>query len=313
MNYLRRDEDPQALSGRALLAREGRALLADLSAVRAAHPGRSTGLSRWMLAYHWAMATGRNGPGTRHSLSLGSGRNAVTCVFRHYASDLFVLREVFAEQIYSFPYEERLGRPVERVLDLGSNIGLSPLYFSSLFPDAEVVCVEPVAENVAVLRRNKEANRRDWRIEHAAVASAPGHVTLHTNGWWSSSSTSAPVARAREEAAHRPEARLRRPPTRVPATTVGDLIAAAGWDGADIVKMDIEGAEEDVLLHGDTAWLADVGVLVLDIHTKYVDRPRIEEVLRHHGFRPAATAGPHSAVFLPARTRRPKPARTARA
>ncbi|MFJ4185178.1 FkbM family methyltransferase [Kitasatospora sp. NPDC089509] len=306
MRYLRRDEDSPNLSAARLLLRAAAEARTDVtSALRAWGRRGGIPLAWTMMRYHAALATGRNGTGRVRSIRLGgpdgqaSGRGgtAVRCHFRTDLSDLFVLRETFVQQIYRFPYAEHLGQ-VTRILDLGSNIGLSPLYFAHLFPSAEIVCVEPVPGNTRLVQANRDRNGFGWRIEHKAVAAQPGQVTLYTSGWWASSSTTWEVSERRRASVNRPESVLPAETRDVPAVTVRGVLDEAGWAHADIVKMDIEGAEHEVLTSGETGWLSQVGILVLDIHGKYVDRQRILEVLAEHGFTAAAESGPHSAVFL---------------
>jgi hypothetical protein len=241
----------------ALLRRQAREAVADLAMVRRDwDPATTRALSRPVLTYHLRKVAGLADADRLRLVPLRHGDVRLDALARRALSDLFVLREVFVHQIYRYPYE-RYG-PVRRVLDLGSNIGMSPLYFSLRYPGAEVVCVEPVAENVIMLRRQAARNRDlRWRIEPVAVAGWAGPATL----------------------------------------TVGDLLDRAGWDRVDVVKMDIAGAEEGVLLDATPDWLHRVGALALDIHAPYVGRAAIVTRLAEYGFRAAAPDGPHPAIF----------------
>jgi FkbM family methyltransferase len=298
-HFMRKDEDPAGLGYLTLLARQSRELRDDLSRARRAWD-RATyrQLARQLRAYHWAMATGRRGTaGTAGKVRLRSGANCLTAHFRGDASDLFVLREVFTHQVYAFPYEKYAG-PIRRIVDIGSNIGLAALYYNLRYPEAAVACVEPVPENVVLLHRNSSENGLGWHIEHAAVGADEGETTLYRSGWWASSSTNEAVAAARGTSAHRPEAALARPTMKVRTRTVGAVLAGLGWDQVDVLKMDIEGAEEAVLLRGDPGWLARVSVLVIDIHRKYVDADSIVARLTAGGLRSVTEHGAHSAVFV---------------
>ncbi|MEV8388609.1 MULTISPECIES: FkbM family methyltransferase [unclassified Streptomyces] len=306
MRQLRRDEDAPGTGVLALLRRELRTAGGDVVRARSRWGG-PTGrrLARSLIRYHWLLATAHNGSQERRSLRFRRNGTDVVCHFRDNPSDLYVLREIFLDEIYRFPYEDHCGTPVRRIIDMGSNIGLSPLYFALLYPEAAITAVEPVAENLDVLRANRLLNGTDWNVMQAAVADKPGTVTLYPSGWWSSSSTVRMVAERRKAHPHRPESRLGRPAVQVAALTVPEVFARAGWDSVDILKMDIEGAEEAVLLADDTSWLDRVGVLALDIHEKYVDRQLVLSTLAAHGFRQAAESGHHSAVFV--RTRHEQP------
>lgn len=304
MQYLRRDEDSPAMTRPRLLRRAAGEMYGDVRTVLREWDLRDgLALAGAMVRYHTALALGRNGRGRiRTSTVRGAGRS-VRYHYRTDLSDLFVLRETFVQQIYRFPYESHIG-PVSRVLDLGSNIGLSSLYFAHLFPTAGIACVEPVDGNAELVERNRDANGFDWPVTRAAVAAEAGEATLWATEWWASSSTTPEVVRRRQENANRPEGSLGATTSTVPAVTVDMLLDELGWDRVDVLKMDVEGAEHDILVNGDTSWLDRTRILVLDIHAKYVDRDRILEVLAAHGFSAAAESGPHSAVFLSPSARR---------
>jgi FkbM family methyltransferase len=290
-----------------LLVRLARELWADLAAVSPEWgPASRLDLARAVLAYHARLVTGRFGDTAglerlrrirlRPRQTDGAAVADADCYFRPTASDLHVLREVFVHRAYAYPYQDVVG-PVRRVLDLGSNIGVSCMYFSLRFPRAELVCVEPVPENVSVLKHNAQSNRMPWRVEAVAVAATAGEADLYANRWWASSSTNRTVAKARTALSHRPESFLTNQVARVAATTVDQLLDRVGWDTVDIVKMDIEGAEREVLLDVAPSWLKRTGALVLDIHSKYVPRDLIVARLEEYGLRSAADHGPHAAVF----------------
>ena len=68
-----------------------------------------------------------------------------------YPADLVslgLLWEIFSEEIYYFK------NPVKCIYDIGANIGFSAVYFHLLNPSAELVCVEPMKENIRILERN---------------------------------------------------------------------------------------------------------------------------------------------------------------
>lgn len=303
LGYLRRDEDGASTTRAQLLLRQARELAADLRAGAELRPLSRFHLARWLFAYHLGMAA-RFPLGERvRSFPLRSrGGAGLRCHLRWHASDLHVLREVFASRAYALP-PRALPTEVKTVVDLGSNIGLSSLYFSMVFPAARVVCVEPVADSVEILRINAERNGLDWRIEEAAIAAREGTTTLYPNGWWASSSTTPAVAKAREALAHRPEHALRLEHRQVRTLPVSVLLDRHGCRNVDVMKIDVEGAEEEIFLKGDVSWLDRVGVLLLDLHAKYVPADAVVAVLREHGFHRFAERGAHASVFV--RAQRP--------
>lgn len=82
--------------------------------------------------------------------------------------DAVTLHEIFAREDY------RAGHGLGAVVDLGSNIGLSALYFLTRGPRSRVWCYEPVPRNVAALRRNLAGLEDRWTVREAAVADRSG-------------------------------------------------------------------------------------------------------------------------------------------
>src|SRR5260370_38111096 len=80
-------------------------------------------------------------------------------------ADGFIRSEVFENQCYRLP----LAQVPATVLDLGANIGLSTIYFSRLFPGAQLACVEPEPQNLRLLAQNLELNRVNATVFAAAV------------------------------------------------------------------------------------------------------------------------------------------------
>ena len=78
----------------------------------------------------------------------------------------YLHREIFVELQYYF----RASRTDPVIVDGGSNIGMSVLFFKALYPAANVLAFEPAARAHELLRRNVEANDlARVEIRHAAL------------------------------------------------------------------------------------------------------------------------------------------------
>src|SRR5437870_6519350 len=71
---------------------------------------------------------------------------------REVGSDAFTFKEVLKDQVY----REVISRvhKCHSVIDLGANIGLSSLYFASLFPSSKIFVVEPNPGTYELLKQN---------------------------------------------------------------------------------------------------------------------------------------------------------------
>jgi FkbM family methyltransferase len=178
----------------------------------------------------------------------GSGR---TVVVRHGTPDVYMLWEVLGRRVYEIPAPARAalqaaGRPVHLV-DLGANIGLFEAFLDGRLPVGEVVAYEPDPANLAMLRRNAEADRTGaaWRVVPAAALDRDGEL---------------PFATGRFAESRVPEAGGPPPSTTVPARDV-----FADLDDADLLKVDIEGGEWPILADPRLAG-TPVRALALEYH-----------------------------------------------
>jgi FkbM family methyltransferase len=153
-------------------------------------------------------------------------------------SDLFVLSQVFGWEEYRID-PDRLSslrkiasdwqaagvKPL--VVDAGANVGYSALYFASLLPGACVLAVEPDRTTFEILTRHVGAHQ-DIKPVHAALWLHDQGLELQNsgNGCWGSWVT---------EGSGTPSKRL------------DDLISSIPNARPLVIKLDIEGAEREVV------------------------------------------------------------------
>jgi FkbM family methyltransferase len=146
-----------------------------------------------------------------------------------------------------------LARAPRRILDLGANIGFGSVFFSKAFPEAEIVVVEPDPRNLPLLRKNLGLNGISSTVIEGAIGSAAGTLALR---FGTNPTCSSLAGTGMHDLSNTVE---------VAVTTVPKVMKQAGWDSIDLLKIDIEGAEEDLLAH-DNQWLAKVGAIIMEIH-----------------------------------------------
>lgn len=82
---------------------------------------------------------------------------------------------------YAPPREFPLARAeVRTVLDIGANVGVTALYFSQIFPHADVYAFEPAPDNFAVLRKNV-ANCARIRAFNFALGAGDATLELYAS------------------------------------------------------------------------------------------------------------------------------------
>jgi FkbM family methyltransferase len=196
-------------------------------------------------------------------------------------ADAFIHSEVFGHEYYCLPLEE----PPATILDLGANIGLSAVYFSRLFPNAQIACVEPIPQNLRLLEKNLELNAVTATVFAAAIDAADGRAVMEIDSrdYGHRISTAPDVA---------PETKLE-----VAAISVPTVCRQLGWNRIGLLKVDIEG-HEAALLSGRCDWLNSVDVLCIECHGEYGE-PELEALASRFGFLAPRTA---DGIWLMTRT-----------
>lgn len=144
---------------------------------------------------------------------------------RHGTPDVNTFEQMFDEGHYELPPDVAAALPKNGVsaVDLGANVGMFGLWLRSRYPDARITAFEPDPENARVLSRTAAANTRTgiWEVVEAAAGNRDGEISFVTGGF-----TNSRVAESGEAG------------TSVPLVDVFPY-----FDGADFLKIDIEGAE----------------------------------------------------------------------
>jgi FkbM family methyltransferase len=176
--------------------------------------------------------------GLAHPLCLREGR-----------SDPFFFGQIFLDQ--EFAPTRTL--EVSSIIDLGGNIGLASVWFLNTFPRAKLVTIEANPDNYPRLEAN--------------LHSYADRVTVVKGGVWWRRTPLALIRRQNEGDAGVREA----VPGDVPATLMDGwdipaLMERGGFTHIDLLKIDIEGAEVDLLLNGVERWLPQVRNLSIELH-----------------------------------------------
>ncbi|MFC1660691.1 FkbM family methyltransferase [Gemmatimonadota bacterium] len=193
--------------------------------------------------------------------------DGIRLFLRPRSMDARVMRSVFLDDLYNLP--SKPGQDLARVVDVGANVGITTLYFASRYPGASIWAIEPDPGNFACLRKNAESNPHSENIRaiNACVTNETGVTPFSIGGPTDGRSISLADGGGIE----------------IPTYSVGDLLDHCGVDKVDLLKMDIEGAEEQVFFDvGD--WIHRVRWIRLEVHP-WVSVTRIQEAVLPHGRR----------------------------
>ncbi len=144
------------------------------------------------------------------------------------------------------------------IVDAGGYIGTAAIALAQLFPNATIVTLEPSDENYRILAQNVAPYPNVVPI-HAALDAEDGKKPLFDRGTgdWGFSMAAGVAERGLPEVGM------------TQTVSIPSLLAKMNRDRVDILKLDIEGAERDVLL-ASASWIDRIGMLFVELHDRIV-------------------------------------------
>lgn len=168
--------------------------------------------------------------------------------------DQIVYNEVFVAN----EYDIASGDP-QFVVDAGAHIGLSSVFFASKYPKATVVAIEPEPSNFAMLLENTKTYSNVEPVQAGLWGSKVSlRIVDPAAGSWGFRVSEEPDGEG------------------IPAVVIQDILTEFGVSRIDILKMDIEGAELEVLTNAQS-WMDAVGTLIIELHDRF--RPGCSDAL----------------------------------
>lgn len=191
---------------------------------------------------------------------------ATSVWLRPGTSDRNMFDDVFLDREYDV---ESVDAP-RTILDCGANVGYTSVFLANAFPQARIVAVEPEPSNYALLCRNIAPYRnvealnvgvwvRSGRLSIENPQDVNSGFRLHESGDGA-----------------------------IPTLTIPDLLARYEIERIDMLKLDVEGAERELLQDPSAdVWLGRTRRLVIELHERF--RPgagaALESALSRHPHR----------------------------
>ena len=168
---------------------------------------------------------------------------------RTVGSDPWVLRGVFAGQ----QYEIALQDSPQLIIDGGANVGYASVYFANKYPKAQIIAIEPDPENCALFRENCAAYPNVELIQGALWPSNTDVVIENSTAEsWAFRVVEAPLSTNRS----------------FKGFTVADILRRSGKHHIDLLKLDVEGSEEQLLSSNYDSWIGHVNNMMIEIHNQ---------------------------------------------
>jgi len=224
-----------------------------------------------VTAFHWVLRQlARSRSVTKTAVIV---RNQLDHIVRYHFGWTFYTSDPAAELLLC-----TFAKQAHRVVDVGANVGRwTESALSILNGPAEAILIEPSSSALQALSKKFDRDPR-VRIIPAAAGDQQGTVTFHEEA--DSGETSTVVADARRRPTLERKVRL---------TTVAAELNAAGWESADIVKIDAEGYDLHVL-RGMTNLIEAQSIAVLIFEYNVSWRPagsllaEAESLLKRSGY-----------------------------
>jgi len=194
-------------------------------------------------------------------------------------------RDVFFKS-HHLPPAELVAEQIEVVLDLGANVGLTMAHMAALLPEARIVGVELDEQNMLLARRNVAPWGRRCEVVHGAVWTEDGTIAYDREAGQEQSfhvSAERPAGRNAPSAGADEPAPTGGETSSAPAISLNTLLERMSVPRVDYVKMDIEGAEMQVLKE-HTEWAERVRSIKVEVHAPYTVEQCVAD-LKRLGFR----------------------------
>jgi FkbM family methyltransferase len=187
-------------------------------------------------------------------------------------SDRLMIWEIWTAKVYD---DARLLIGEEdTVLDIGAHIGAFSVRAARLAHRGRVYAYEPSSKNHDMLTRNRALNGvENLHIENSAVSHTAGQMTLYTPADNAIMGSLLQSVSSFSESVH--------------VTTLHNIVVENSIQRIDLLKVDVEGAEYDILFGCPAKTLAKVQRIVMEYHEFDGEKRRhldLIHLLEEHGF-----------------------------
>jgi len=185
-------------------------------------------------------------------------KNKYKIAFKDPKAFLYSIRELFIDELYKFKSDNQ--EPY--IIDCGSYIGTSILFFKDQFPNSRILAYEPDNLNYAIFKKNIE----NWNFNNVKIENAAIWIDNHGVNFNDDGNMSSKIAESNGTAVN---ANLKTKSVRLK-----DLLI----EKVDFLKIDIEGAEYEVLVDCEKS-LNFVENIFIEYHGNYNEMYKLNKIL----------------------------------
>jgi FkbM family methyltransferase len=190
-------------------------------------------------------------------------------------SDLLVYRQVFVEQQYKIILELLKQFQIDfcRIIDAGSNVGFTSLYFHLNLVNTKIVAIEPSPGNLDVLHENFKINRGAIGITvlDCALANDSDLRFDNSNSFRDGLDWSNRTVENKEGS--------------IKSVAIADILITEDWDVIDFLKIDVEGYEKELFSKkASLNYLNKVRIIAVEVHEEAMSIKDMVNILINYDF-----------------------------
>lgn len=173
---------------------------------------------------------------------------------RRKSSDFAVFDEVLLR--FGYRFKTNISYTPRAIIDCGGNIGMSSIFFNSLYPSAQIIAIEPEESNFKLMQENL-SSYTNIHCLNSGIWSKDTYISVNdsnsTNYGFSFHESDSQVCDS------------------VKAYSIESVMRKYNIDSIDILKIDIESAEKKVFESDCDYWLSRTRMLIVELHDRMQD------------------------------------------
>jgi len=168
-------------------------------------------------------------------------------IARKNTTDMAIFSQIFFYREYKLKLDFR----PQLIIDAGANVGYASLWFHLKYPRAEIIAIEPHHDNLKILKQNLEGIKQ---------------VKIIPKGLWPFNTKLKILPGSSGECGYETQEAFDDMKENIETITIKEILKLSNKKQIDILKIDIEGAEQELFNRGYKDWLGQVKVLIIELH-----------------------------------------------
>lgn len=174
-------------------------------------------------------------------------------IIRDNTDDIRIFHSIFVKKDYNIPIKIK----PKFIIDAGAYVGYSSMYFSSKYPNAKIISIEPEKNNFSTLKENTK-NINNIEVINAGLWYKNCLLNIIDRGTGNFGFMLKEISSPPNNAS-------------IKSITIKNIMERFGIDEIDILKIDIEGAEKELFLKDSKNWIDKVNIIIIELHDKIND------------------------------------------